>query len=67
VNEPEFWRRVRAGVCPECKPGHLLDNGRIWAFCGLRHLIATEEGDGFSESELARANFAPASERSEGT
>jgi len=25
-----------AALCPHCFKGHILDNGRVWAFCGAR-------------------------------
>src|SRR3990167_32068 len=31
--EREAWI---AALCPHCNKGHILDNGRVWAFCGAR-------------------------------
>jgi len=35
-------------LCPGCNAGHVLDNGRVWGFCGTRR-------SGMPEAEIAAA------------
>lgn len=44
------YRVIRKALCTNCNIGHLLDNGRVWAECGLRRLI----GSAIKEREVAR-------------
>lgn len=39
--------RIQRALCPTCNPNHILDNGRLWYFCGLQKLA-----DEFTEEEL---------------
>ena len=34
----ERARWLRA-LCPHCSPDHVLDNGRVWGFCGAQRVI----------------------------
>lgn len=43
--------RVIKALCPNCQPCHVLDNGRVWFFCGANRLI----GDWFTEDEVRKA------------
>jgi hypothetical protein len=41
-------------LCHEnCGPNHVLDNGRVWGFCGLQRLIHNNgRGNGIPEEEI---------------
>lgn len=50
-------RAVTFALCESHNPGHVLDNGRVWGFCGADRLV----GKMFSEEQVAAATRARAS------
>lgn len=46
----EEFRRWLDTLCSGCNPNHVLDNGRVWGFCGTWKVIPS-----ISEEDIAAA------------
>jgi len=46
------WRRIVKRLCPNCHPGHVLDNGRLWGLCSLQRLLPHCDNEEETEAEL---------------
>jgi cytochrome c-type biogenesis protein CcmH/NrfF len=46
--------RIHKLICPACNNHHILDNGRVWAFCGLTRLIDQGESEQQAYADIRR-------------